>query len=77
MCLHADSEEPMTDQTGWMPRLITDSGCTGIFKLFAPWEIFQAFLLSADFFFQNQLFQKYHLSVKQIGPRSGPTKCWA
>ena len=27
-------------------------------KLFAHWEIFHAFLSSADFFFQNQLFRK-------------------
>ena len=36
---------------------------------------YHAFLSSA-FFFQSQFFQKileWHLSVKQIGPRSGPT----
>ena len=47
---------------------------------FCRWEIFHAFLSSA-YFFQHQLFekifQKYHLSVKQIGSRSGPTFCRA
>ena len=44
----------------------------------SPWEIFQDFLSSANFF-QNQLFENFfqenHLSVKLIGPRSGPTFC--
>ena len=39
-----------------------------------PGNFFMPFLSSADFF-QNQLLKKiqeYHLSVKQIGSRSGP-----
>ena len=50
-------------------------------ELYVPWEIFHDFLLSADFFqnqfFSKKFFQKYHLSVKQIGSRSGPTYCRA
>ena len=41
---------------------------------------FSSLLSSADFFkirFLEKLFQKYHLSVKQIGLRSGPTLCRA
>ena len=45
---------------------------------------FHTFLSSADFFkidffekfFQEKFFQEYHLSVKQIGSRSGQTLCW-
>ena len=44
-----------------------------ILKLFAPWEIFHALLMSADFF--KNFFQEYHVSVKQIGSRSGLTIC--
>ena len=45
------------------------------YLLFAPCEIFQAFLSSADFF--EKKFREYNLSVKQIGSRSGPTFCRA
>ena len=45
----------------------------------ACWVILHAFLWSADFF-SNQLFRKilseYHLNIKRIGSRSGPTFCW-
>ena len=40
------------------------------------WEIFHAFMSSADFFkinFWGNFFQEYHQSVKQFGSRSGPT----
>ena len=49
-------------------------------NLISSREIFHAFLSSVDFY-QNHLFQKlfqeYHLSIKQIGSRSGPTFCRA
>ena len=38
--------------------------------------MFHDFLSSDDFSFQNYIYsypQKYHKSVKQFGPRSGPT----
>ena len=45
-------------------------------KFFAPWEIFHAFLSSADFF-QNELFRKILSGLppecQTIRPRSGPT----
>ena len=44
----------------------------GLNYLLVPGEIFHVFLSSADFF-QNQLFQEYHLIVKRIESRSGPT----
>ena len=43
------------------------------------WEIFHAFLSSADFLFKNQLFRKilsqeYHQSVEQFGAdQAGPS----
>ena len=49
--------------------------------LFAPWEIFNAFMSSAVFFFKINFFvksfQEYHLSVKQVGSRSTQTLCRA
>ena len=45
------------------------------------WIILHPFLLSTDFFFQNQLFRKIlsgnHQSAKQSGSRSGLTFCQA
>ena len=42
---------------------------------------FVCFFLSSADFFQNQLlekfFQEYHQSIKEFGPRSGPTFCLA
>ena len=46
---------------------------------FAPWVIFHAILLFADFF-QNQVFGKFLSgisSVSNTGSRSGPMFCWA
>ena len=49
-------------------------------ELFPPWEIFHAFCHLQIIFKINifeKFFQEYHLCVKQIGSRSGPTKCRA
>ena len=47
------------------------------FHSMPPGRIFHAFLSFADFFskmiFFEEFFQEYHQSVKQLGPRSGPT----
>ena len=64
----------------WQKWIQNNPACLEL-TLFSPWEIFHAFLSSADFF-QNQFFfekffQEYHQSVKQIESRSGPTLCWA
>ena len=47
---------------------------------FCPLGNFHAFLPSADFFQSKlfrKIFQEYHLSVKKIRSRSGPTFCRA
>ena len=41
-----------------------------------PLDKCSCFSLSSADFFQDQLFWKDHLSVKQIGSRSGQTFCW-
>ena len=42
------------------------------FLNFASWEIFPAFLSSADFFFQNQLFRKILSGIPRVSNRLDP-----
>ena len=37
----------------------------------------RAFFFKINFLFLKKFFQEYHQSIKQLGPRSGPTLCRA